>query len=186
MIIVLFGAPGVGKGTQAAILAERLNIPHLSTGDAFRQAIKSETPVGLLAKRYVDAGELVPDTVVAQIVEEALSQPRFLPGALLDGFPRTRPQADALSEILSKQNRDIHSVVNIQVDNSAIIERLLLRGRADDSHEVIQHRLDVYQAETQPLLDYYASKGVLVSIDGKGAVADVTQRILSVLPTATA
>lgn len=181
MIIVLFGAPGVGKGTQADILAQKLGIAHLSTGDAFRSAISNRTPVGLQAKEYVDSGKLVPDEIVARIVEEAMATSDFSKGCILDGFPRTRTQADALSALLDHVGRDIERVVNITVDDSTIVRRLLQRGRTDDVEDVIQHRLDVYNQETAPLLDYYAAKGKLVSIDGLGTVEEVNQRILDAL-----
>lgn len=178
MIIILFGAPGVGKGTQAAILAEKLSIAHLSTGDAFRAAIKNQTEVGKLAKGYVDAGDLVPDEVVARIVDEAMNDASFANGAILDGFPRTQAQADALAGMLSARGLSVHRVVNIDVDDATIIERLLARGRADDTREIIENRLGVYRQETAPLLDYYTAQGNLVTVDGVGEVEQVNQRIL--------
>jgi adenylate kinase len=181
MIIILFGAPGVGKGTQAAILAEKLNIAHLSTGDAFRTAISSGTEVGLLAKGYVDNGDLVPDDVVARIVEEAMEHESYSNGVILDGFPRTKPQAEALRSILERKGLTIRKVVNLEVDDRTIIERLLKRGRKDDTEEVIANRLDVYRQETEPLLDFYGSNGLLVSVSGIGDVSDVNQRILDEL-----
>ena len=182
MIIILFGAPGVGKGTQAEILADKLNIAHLSTGDAFRAAIKNETEVGKLAKSFVDAGDLVPDDVVARIVEEAMEGPEFEKGAILDGFPRTKPQAQALDEILKRKEMELTKVVNLDVDDSTIMQRLLARGRKDDTEAVIANRLDVYRAETAPLLDYYSSDGQLVTLNGIGEVQEVNQRILDSLP----
>ncbi len=181
MIIILFGAPGVGKGTQAVILAEKLGVAHLSTGDAFRAAIKSQTPVGVLAKEYVDAGKLVPDTIVARIVEEAMSAEAFSKGCILDGFPRTRAQANALDDMLTSQNLVITTVVNISVDDATIITRLLQRGRADDQEDIIRHRLTIYNDETAPLLDYYSGKGLLTSVDGIGEVEAVNERILAAL-----
>ncbi len=182
MIIVLFGAPGVGKGTQAAILAEKLHVAHLSTGDAFRAAIRNQTEIGKVAKTYVDAGDLVPDSVVASIVEEAMQDPSFAAGAILDGFPRTRAQADALAEMLQRRGLSVHRVVNIDVDDATITERLLARGRADDTAEIIANRLDVYRQETAPLLEYYsATDGLLVTVDGVGEVEDVNQRILETI-----
>ncbi len=181
MIIILFGAPGVGKGTQAVILAEKLGVAHLSTGDAFRAAIKNQTAIGLKAKEYVDAGSLVPDEIVAGIVEEAMKDPSFDRGCILDGFPRTKGQADALASLLEAQGRSVTSVVNISVDDATIVERLLLRGRADDTEEIIRHRLNVYNAETAPLLDYYSAKGLLTSVDGIGEVETVNERILDAL-----
>jgi adenylate kinase len=181
MIIILFGAPGVGKGTQAVILAEKLGVAHLSTGDAFRAAIKNQTPVGVLAKEYVDAGKLVPDEIVARIVEEAMEGESFAQGCILDGFPRTRPQADALDSMLSAKGLKISSVVNLNVDDATIIARLLQRGRADDSESIIRHRLDIYNDETAPLLQFYADKGLLTSVDGIGEVETVNERILAAI-----
>lgn len=181
MIIILFGAPGVGKGTQAVILAEKLGVAHLSTGDAFRAAIKNQTPVGQLAQEYVSAGKLVPDDIVAKIVEEAMRNEAFANGCILDGFPRTRAQAEALEGMLSAKGAEISKVVNIAVDDSTIIARLLQRGRADDQEEIIRHRLNVYNDETAPLLDFYGGKGLLTTIDGIGEVDDVNTRILAAI-----
>ena len=181
MILVLFGAPGVGKGTQAVILAEKLGIAHLSTGDAFRAAIKNQTAVGMLAKEYVDAGKLVPDDVVTRIVEEAMSGTQFADGCILDGFPRTRAQADALDELLAGQGLAISRVINLEVDDETIIDRLLQRGRADDREDIIRDRLTVYNNETSPLLEFYGGKGLLTSVNGIGNVEEVTQRVISAL-----
>jgi len=178
MIIILFGAPGVGKGTQATILAEKLGIAHLSTGDAFRSAIKNGTAVGKLAKASVEAGKLVPDDVVARIVEEAMESDPFKNGCILDGFPRTRAQADALQQMLDAHRQKIARVVNITVDAENIIARLLQRGRVDDDESIVRHRLEVYRQETAPLLDYYADSERLVSVDGIGSVNEVNERIL--------
>ncbi len=183
MIIILFGAPGVGKGTQAVILAEKLGVAHLSTGDAFRAAIKNQTAIGLKAKEYVDAGSLVPDEIVAGIVEEAMKDPSFANGCILDGFPRTQGQANALDALLSAQGRQVSTVVNIAVDDTTIVSRLLLRGRADDTEEIIRHRLNVYNAETAPLLSYYGEKGLLTTVDGIGEVDTVNERILAAIRT---
>jgi len=182
MVIVLFGAPGVGKGTQAEILAEKLDIAHMSTGDAFRHAIAEQTPVGRLAKDYVDNGKLVPDDVVAKIVEETLARPEFTKGCILDGFPRTYAQAEALQTMLTNMERSIDCVVNINVPDAVILERLISRGRNDDREEVIRYRLELYKAETAPLLDFYADRNLLVTIDGLGTVDGVNQTILAVLP----
>ena len=181
MILVLFGAPGVGKGTQAVILAEKLGIAHLSTGDAFRAAIKNQTAVGMLAKEYVDAGKLVPDEVVTRIVEEAMSGTQFADGCILDGFPRTRAQADALDQLLAKKGLSIGRVVNLEVDDETIISRLLQRGRADDTEAIIRDRLNVYNNETAPLLEYYGEKGLLRSVNGIGDVEEVSSRVLVAL-----
>jgi adenylate kinase len=179
MILVLFGAPGVGKGTQATILAERLGVAHLSTGDAFRAAIKNQTAVGMIAKGYVDAGTLVPDDIVARIVEEAMGAPEFASGCILDGFPRTRAQADALDALLTAKGLGITRVINLEVDDETIITRLLQRGRADDQEEIIRNRLNVYNNETAPLLEHYSQKGLLTSVNGIGQVEEITDRVLA-------
>lgn len=179
MIIILFGAPGVGKGTQAQILADNLGIAHLSTGDAFRAAIKGSTEVGLIAKQYVDSGRLVPDDVTARIVEEAMANPNCANGVILDGFPRTQTQATALESILAKIGTVIHKVVNLDVDNDTIVQRLLARGRADDTEEVIKNRLSVYHQETAPLIEHFTKLGILEHVNGVGTITDVSQRILS-------
>ncbi len=181
MIIILFGAPGVGKGTQAVILAEKLGVAHLSTGDAFRSAIKGGTAIGLKAKEYVEAGKLVPDEVVAGIVEEAMGHPSFADGCILDGFPRTRAQADALEVMLAEKGRSVTSVVNLAVDDATIVSRLLQRGRADDQEDIIRHRLEIYNDETAPLLSFYADRGVLTSVDGVGEIEEVSARILDAI-----
>ncbi len=181
MVIILFGAPGVGKGTQAVLLAERLNIAHLSTGDALRQAIKNGTEVGKLAKRYVDAGDLVPDEVVTRIVEETLALPQYGAGVILDGFPRSVAQAEALDTILAQHKKEITHVINIGVDNEEIISRLLMRGRKDDTEQIIRHRMNVYSTETAPLLDYYGRlNGTLKHIDGNADVEEVYNRIRTI------
>jgi len=181
MIIILFGAPGVGKGTQAVILAEKLGVAHLSTGDAFRTAIKNQSAVGAIAKEFVDAGKLVPDEIVARIVEETMTGKAFVNGCILDGFPRTRTQADALGAMLTAKGLTISSVINLAVDDATIINRLMQRGRADDREDIIRHRLDVYNGETAPLLDYYSDMGLLASVDGVGEVETVNSRILNTI-----
>lgn len=179
MIVILFGAPGVGKGTQAQILADNLGIAHLSTGDAFREAIRGKTEVGLLAKHYVDGGHLVPDDVTARVVEEAMANPTYSKGVILDGFPRTQNQAQALETMLAKSGKVIHMVINLDVENDIIVQRLLARGRADDTEEIINNRLSVYQQETAPLIKHFMDLGLLVHINGIGTITDVSDRILS-------
>lgn len=184
MIIILFGAPGVGKGTQAQILARNLGIAHLSTGDAFRTAIANKTEIGLLAQSYVDAGDLVPDSVTAKIVQEAMAASDFQNGCILDGFPRTQQQAAALDEILAAAHKHIHKVVNLEVDNETIVSRLMARGRQDDTKEIIQNRLNVYQQETAPLVEHYLHRGLLTNVNGIGTVEEVSNRILKAVQTA--
>ncbi|MBI2794458.1 MAG: adenylate kinase [Ignavibacteria bacterium] len=181
MIIILFGAPGVGKGTQASLLARKLGIAHLSTGDAFRTAIQNQTEVGKIAQSYVDEGSLVPDNIVASIVEEAMQGPAYRNGCILDGFPRNRGQVDALNSILVGRGLRVDKVINLEVDNETIIKRLLGRGRNDDSADVIEHRLNIYRHETEPLLEYYSQNGNLITVDGVGDIAEINRRILEAI-----
>jgi adenylate kinase len=181
MIIILFGAPGVGKGTQASLLARKLGIAHLSTGDAFRTAIQNQTEVGKIAQTYVDEGALVPDEIVASIVEEAMQGPAYRNGCILDGFPRTKGQVDALNFILAGKGLRIDKVVNLDVDDETVIHRLLARGRADDTVDVIEYRLNVYRTETEPLLEYYSQNGSLVTVNGIGDIDVINSRILEAL-----
>lgn len=177
MIIVMFGAPGVGKGTQAAILADRKGVQHLSTGEAFRSAISAGTELGKTAQSYVQSGGLVPDDIVTGIVEEAMSKAEYASGVILDGFPRTLGQAQALDALLEKQGKAISYIVNITVDNDEIVKRMLLRGRQDDNEDIIRHRLNVYNEQTAPLLEYYAGSGKMLNIDGDADVETVYSRI---------
>ncbi|MBS1538401.1 MAG: adenylate kinase [Bacteroidetes bacterium] len=181
MIIVLFGAPGVGKGTQAALLAERKHIPHLSTGDALRRAIASQSELGIVAKKIVESGKLVSDEIVTGIVKEALSKPEFANGCILDGFPRNQSQAEALDVILQETQKEIYRVININVENEEIVNRMLKRGRKDDAEDVIRHRLEIYNNQTAPLLNYYTNSGKLTTIDGNADVEEVYERIDDIL-----
>lgn len=175
--LILFGPPGAGKGTQAAALSEQLQVPHISTGDIFRAAIANKTDLGVKVQSYLDAGNLVPDSVVIDMVRERLTQNDIANGWILDGFPRTVPQAQALEEVLSEMNQDYNWVLNLQVPESLLMERLLSRRRKDDTEEVIQNRLDVYQNDTAPVLAFYSEGTRLVHIDGNAEVETVTARI---------
>ncbi len=177
MVVILFGAPGVGKGTQAALLAERKNIKHLSTGEAFRTAIREGTALGKTAQEYVESGRLVPDEIVTGIVAETIAKPEYDAGYILDGYPRTNSQANALMEILSSQGKEVTVVVNINVANDEIINRMLLRGRKDDTREVIADRLNIYDNETAPLLEFFGKRGKLITIDGNADVEEVYTRV---------
>jgi len=181
MILVVFGAPGVGKGTQAELLSQRKGIPHLSTGAALRQAITEGTELGKTAKSYVEAGRLVPDEIVTGIVRETLAGAEYTQGCILDGFPRTRSQAEALDEILRETNREIDCVINVDVDGDEIVQRMLKRGRQDDTEEIIRERLAIYNASTMPLLEYYKERGKLCTIDGNAEIEEVYERISSVM-----
>ena len=177
MRIVLVGPPGAGKGTQAAILSEKLGIPHISTGDLFRANIGEGTPLGIEAKSYIDAGNLVPDDVTVRMVESRLSEEDAKPGFLLDGFPRTTAQADELARILKDLGVELDAVVQFDVSEDVVVERMLARGRADDNEDVIRNRMQVYAKETAPLLDYYADK--IVKIEAEGTVEEINARTMA-------
>ncbi|MFP3397034.1 adenylate kinase [Brevibacterium sp. H602] len=183
--IILIGPPGAGKGTQAARLSEALGVPAISTGDIFRANVKGETELGKLAKRYMDAGEYVPDEVTNSMVADRLAQDDAAEGFLLDGYPRTSAQVDELDRILAAEDQAIEHVVELTADTDEVVARLLARaqteGRSDDSEDVIRHRLDVYEEQTQPLTDIYRSRGLLRQVDGLGEVNDITERILSTI-----
>lgn len=183
--VIIFGAPGSGKGTQSEFLIEKYGFDHISTGDLLRAAIKNETELGKAAKGYMDAGQLVPDELIIGLIDAVLSDRKPKVGLILDGFPRTIPQADALSELLKKYDTAVHAVLDLQVADEELVERLLKRGvdsgRSDDNMETIQKRLAVYHAQTAPLAGYYAERGLHHAIEGSGAVADITARLSAVL-----
>jgi adenylate kinase len=181
--VVLVGPPGAGKGTQAAALSEKLGVPHISTGDLFRSHIGDQTDLGRSVKRYLAAGQLVPDEVTNELVRERLAEPDTADGFLLDGFPRNVGQADLLSKILAESDNKLDGVIELQVDDDVIVDRLLARGRDDDNEDVIRHRQQVYRSETAPLLDYY--RDVLITVDGVGDVEEITTRMLSALRART-
>lgn len=181
MFIVLFGAPGVGKGTQAVLIAERASVAHLSTGDEFRRNIREQTELGLQVKSIVESGQLVPDELVTAIVADALAQPKYAMGCIFDGFPRTLGQASDLDALLAGNDNSIDLVVNIEVAQDEIVQRMLNRGRADDTEAVIRDRLGVYERETAPVLDYYRAQGRLQTVDGNSDVETVYARIAALL-----
>jgi adenylate kinase len=177
--LVLVGPPGAGKGTQAVRLAEQLDVPHISTGDLFRANLADETPLGLEAKKYMDAGDLVPDSVTVGMVKDRLADADAAKGFILDGFPRTTSQADSLAEILSGLGVELDAVVQLEVPEEELVQRLLGRGRTDDTEQVIRRRQQVYRDETAPLLQYYADR--LVVVDAVGEVAEITNRVTAAL-----
>ncbi|WP_454044833.1 adenylate kinase [Corynebacterium sp. Marseille-Q2516] len=176
MRLVLLGPPGAGKGTQAALLSEKLGIPHISTGDLFRANIGDSTPLGLEAKEYIDAGKLVPTDVTARMVEDRLAQEDAREGFLLDGFPRTVEQADILEKLLAGSNTALDGVLTSQVSEDVVVGRMLPRGRADDNEETIRPRLQVYRDETAPLIEHYGD--ALITIDAEGTVEEINQRAM--------
>ena len=187
--VVLMGAPGAGKGTQAKLLQEALGLPQVATGDLFRENLKNETELGKLAKTFMDKGELVPDEVTVAMVRDRLSRPDCEGGAILDGFPRTPAQADALDKLLEEFNGHINVVPFINVNQEALIARLLKRaeieGRADDNEETIRTRMRVYREQTAPLLTYFAEKGLLVELDGARAIDVVSAELQDVIRRAS-
>lgn len=190
MRIVLLGPPGAGKGTQAVVLAERLGVPQISTGDIFRANVGEGTELGKLAKKYMDAGELVPDEVTVAMVEDRLGQADAVRGYLLDGFPRTVAQAEALDGLLTKAEKPLDCVLEIRVPDDHIVDRLSKRvtmvdgkptQRDDDKPETVRRRLQVYAEQTAPLVEFYSGRGTLRSIDGVGEVDEITARALEAL-----
>ncbi len=183
--LVLLGPPGAGKGTQAAKLVEDLGIPHVSTGDMLRAAVKAGTPVGLKAKAVMESGELVSDEIVIGIAEERLSEDDARKGFLLDGFPRTIAQAEALEGLLAKLGVALDCCLALTVDTEAIVERLLKRaeieGRADDNEETIRERMREYDSKTSPLLGFYRERDRLVEVSGMGTIEEVGKRIREAL-----
>ena len=212
MYIIFLGAPGAGKGTQAVMLAEKMNLVQVASGDLFRQALQQETELGIKARSYMEKGQLVPDEITIQMVLERLSAPDCQNGAILDGFPRNTQQAKALDEALKKQSRAIDKVVYIKVSQEELIKRLggrwicrkcqapyhavdsppkvagkcdrcggELYQRDDDNEATVKNRLEVYFAETTPLIKYYEEMGKLVEVNGEGGVPEIHQRIIQAL-----
>lgn len=179
--LLIMGPPGAGKGTQAIGLAERLNAAHISTGDIFRANVSQETELGLEAKRYMDAGEYVPDEVTNAMVRDRLAQDDTREAFILDGYPRTLDQVETLDQILADLGSQLDAVLELVVDGEELIQRLLKRaetsGRSDDTEEVIRHRQQVYTTETAPLIEVYRQRGLLREVDGMGEVEEISARI---------
>ncbi len=181
MRIVLMGPPGAGKGTQAVSLASQLGIPHISTGDIFRSNVANRTELGVLAQKYMDAGEYVPDSVTNEMVKNRLAEPDAVAGFLLDGYPRTVAQVAELDAILHKLGTAVDLVIELTVDIDEVVSRLVQRaaqqGRTDDSEDVIRRRLEVYAEQTAPLIDAYRARGLLKAVDGMGEIEQVRARL---------
>ena len=179
MKLVLLGPPGAGKGTQAAILSEKLGIPHISTGDLFRANIGEGTELGKEAKSYIDAGNLVPTDVTARMVWDRLAQDDAANGFLLDGFPRTVEQAEMLRDHLAESGDEVDGVLSFEVSEDVVVERMLARGRADDNEDVIRNRLKVYEAETKPVIDFYGDK--IIPVKAEGEIEEINERAMKAL-----
>ena len=187
--LLLIGAPGAGKGTQAEKLSAAYKIPAISTGDIFRHNVKNETELGKQAKAFMDRGEYVPDSLTNDLVRDRLSQADAKEGFLLDGYPRTAEQVVELDSILDAQGNSLDAVVQLTADTDEVVRRLLNRaieqGRADDTEDVIRRRLEVYEEQTAPLTSVYAARGLLITVNGLGEVEEVTGRILEALAART-
>lgn len=181
--LLIVGPPGAGKGTQAARIAEALRVPAVSTGDIFRQNIKDQTELGQRVSAILDAGEYVPDSLTNELIDDRLAQADAEQGYLLDGYPRTAGQVEFLDGVNLRRGEQIDAVVRLVAETDEVVRRLLARaqeqGRSDDTEDVIRHRLDVYERETAPLIAIFAERGLVVEVDGIGAVDEVTERILA-------
>ena len=187
MRLILLGPPGAGKGTQAQILVQTYGIPQLSTGDMLRAAIAAKTPLGLEAKAIVDRGDLVSDAIVSGIISDRMDEPDCAKGFILDGFPRTIAQADALTHMLDRKGLHLDAVIEIKASADILVERIINRAResggarADDNEEVLRKRLGVYEEQTAPLVKYYTERGLLKSVDGMQPIEEVTAAIRQAL-----
>jgi adenylate kinase len=186
--LLLLGPPGAGKGTQAQLLAERLGVPQISTGEMLRAAVAAGSEVGKRAKAFMEAGKLVPDEVVIGVAAQRLGQPDAKKGFILDGFPRTAAQADTLDKLLPSLGFSLECCVSLQVDEEELVKRLLKRaeieGRPDDNERTIRTRMQVYKESTAPLIAYYRARGVLREVDGEGSVSEVAKRLEQALASA--
>jgi len=185
MRIVLLGAPGSGKGTQATLIMKKLCVPHISTGELLRKAVEAGTSFGKTAQKVMDRGELVPDDVMLGLIEERLGKDDVKNGFILDGYPRNMTQAKALDRLLNRLGQPVEEALHIDVDEDQVIARIAERatreGRTDDTEDVVRHRMQVYEAQTAPVVNYYAKKGILTRVLGKGSIEEVFQRILGAL-----
>jgi adenylate kinase len=181
MRIVLVGPPGAGKGTQSKMLVDYFGVTHLSTGEMLREAVRNRTKEGLLAEEYMNSGRLVPDPIILQLVRTRLDQPDVAGGCMLDGFPRTQGQAQALDSFLHNRGMPFDGVIELKIDDAELVRRLAGRKRQDDQPHIIQERLNSYHRKTQPLLDYYDRRGQMESVDAVGTPDEVFERILTAI-----
>ena len=181
MFVLLLGAPGSGKGTQGAILAQRLGLPKITTGDILRAAVKDDTPLGREAKKYMDDGKLVPDSVILSLIQAELAKPDAKEGAIFDGFPRTAPQAELVDSTLRERGQRLNHILLLDVPEEELIRRMTARataeGRSDDTPEAIRTRLQVYQRDTAPLVAHYAQRGIVHRVPGSGTVDAIATEI---------
>lgn len=179
--LIFLGAPGAGKGTQAKTISDCFNIPHISTGDMLRFSVAQQTPLGVKAKAYMDKGELVPDALVIDLIRERLGHPDAQSGWILDGFPRTVVQAQFLDDLLLEISQVYDLAINFDVPDDVLVERLLGRGRNDDTEDVIRRRLEVYHEQTSPLIDFYRARQKLVNVDGNVSMEEVSIELKQVI-----
>ena len=185
MFILILGAPGSGKGTQGKILAERLGLPKITTGDILRAAMKDGTPLGKQAKEYYDKGQLVPDSVILDLIKTELSKPGAKDGAILDGFPRTAAQAEMVDRTLAERGQRLNHILLLDVDEDELVRRMSARsaqeGRTDDTPEAIRTRLNVYRRDTAPLIAHYGQRGIVHRVPGGGTVEQITEEIKRII-----
>jgi adenylate kinase len=185
VFILLLGAPGSGKGTQGKILAERLGLPKITTGDILRAAVRSGTPLGIEAKKFMDAGKLVPDAVILGLIKEELAKPEARDGAVFDGFPRTAAQAELVDRTLAERGQRLNHILLLDVAEEELVRRLTLRARqenrSDDTPEAVKTRLGVYQRDTAPLVAHYAQRGIVHRLPGTGAIDEIAMEAKRVI-----